>query len=62
MRLGVNNVLVKGGHTKSKFVEDVLLSKGKINIFRNKRIMILPSKLIKKFTPKRGIAISIIKE
>ena len=39
MSLGVNNVLVKGGHTKSKFVEDVLLSKGKINIFRNKRIM-----------------------
>ena len=39
MRLGVKNVLVKGGHTKSKFVEDVLLSKGQINIFRNKRIM-----------------------
>ena len=39
MRLGVKNVLVKGGHTKSKFVEDVLLSKGQINIFRNKRII-----------------------
>ena len=39
MRFGVNNVLVKGGHIKSKFVNDVLLSKGQINIFRNKRIM-----------------------
>ena len=39
MRLGVKNVLVKGGHTKSKYVQDVLLSKRQINIFRNKRII-----------------------
>ena len=35
---GVKNVLVKGGHGKSKVMEDVLLNKKEIKIFRNKKI------------------------
>ncbi len=35
---GASNVLIKGGHLKSKFVKDVLISKKEIKIFKNKRI------------------------
>ena len=35
---GARNVLVKGGHLKSKFVRDVLINKKEIKIFKNKRI------------------------
>ena len=35
---GVKNVLVKGGHGKSKVMEDVLLNKKEVKIFRNKKI------------------------
>ena len=38
IQLGASNVLVKGGHLKSKFVYDVLLSKKEIKIFKNKKI------------------------
>ncbi len=36
--LGAKNVLIKGGHKKSKYIEDVLLSKNEIEIFKNKKI------------------------
>ena len=35
---GVKNVLLKGGHKKSKFMEDVLINKKEIKIFKNKKI------------------------
>ena len=35
---GASNVLIKGGHLKSKFVKDVLISKKEIKIFKNIRI------------------------
>ena len=35
--LGVKNVLIKGGHLRSKLVEDILLTKTDINIFKNQR-------------------------
>ena len=35
---GVKNVLVKGGHGKSKVTKDVFLNKKEIKIFRNKKI------------------------
>ncbi len=38
LNLGVKNVLLKGGHKKSKYVEDVLLNKKEIKIFKSKRI------------------------
>ncbi len=38
LRLGVKNVLIKGGHKKSKFVEDVLVSDKTVNVFKNKKI------------------------
>ena len=34
---GAKNVLIKGGHLKSKFVQDILVSKSKIKIFNSKR-------------------------
>ena len=36
--LGAKNVLIKGGHLKSKNMQDVLLSGNKISIFKNKKI------------------------
>ncbi len=37
--LGVKNVLLKGGHKKTKYIEDVLLNnKKEIKIFKNKKI------------------------
>ena len=35
---GVKNVLIKGGHRKSKYIVDVLVSKKEIKIFKNKKI------------------------
>ena len=36
--LGVDNVLIKGGHLKSKEIYDILLCKNKIKIFKNRKI------------------------
>ena len=36
--LGVKNVLIKGGHKKSKFVEDVLMTKESKKIFKSRKI------------------------
>ncbi len=36
--LGAKNVLIKGGHLKSKIMQDVFLSKNEISIFKNKKI------------------------
>ncbi len=37
--LGAKNVLLKGGHTNSKFIEDVLLSKNEISVYKNRKIL-----------------------
>ena len=36
--LGAKNILLKGGHKKSKHVEDIFLSKKELKIFKNKKI------------------------
>ena len=36
--LGAKNVLIKGGHRKSKVIKDVFINKKEIIIFRNKKI------------------------
>ena len=36
---GVKNVLIKGGHIKTKILQDVFLNKREIKIFSNKRII-----------------------
>jgi len=38
LKFGAKNVLIKGGHRKSKFMEDIFLSKNEIKIFKNKKI------------------------
>ena len=38
LKFGVKNVLLKGGHRKSKYMKDILLNKKEIKIFKNKRI------------------------
>ncbi len=38
LELGVKNVLLKGGHRKSKYMEDILLNRKEIKIFKNKKI------------------------
>jgi len=38
LKFGVKNVLLKGGHKRSKYMEDVLLNKKEITIFKNKKI------------------------
>ena len=38
LKIGAKNVLLKGGHNKTKYVQDVLLSKQSIEIFKNCRI------------------------
>ncbi len=38
LNLGVKNVLIKGGHSKSKFINDVFLNKQKMRVFKNKKI------------------------
>ena len=38
LKLGVKNILVKGGHGNTKTMNDVFLSRKKLNIFKNKKI------------------------
>ena len=38
LKFGAKNVLLKGGHRNSKIVEDVLLNKNEIQIFKSKKI------------------------
>ena len=38
LKLGVKNVLLKGGHRKSKYIEDILVNRKEIKIFKNKKI------------------------
>ena len=38
IKLGAKNVLIKGGHSKSKKIEDVFLNSKNIKIFKSKRI------------------------
>ena len=38
LKFGVKNVLLKGGHRKSKYMEDILLNRKGIKIFKNKKI------------------------
>jgi len=37
LEMGVKNVLIKGGHLKSKKVQDIFVNKSEIKIFNNKR-------------------------
>ena len=37
--LGAKNVLLKGGHNNSKFIEDVLLNKNEIRVYKNRKIL-----------------------
>ena len=37
IEIGAKNVLIKGGHLKSKIVQDIFVSKSDIKIFNNKR-------------------------
>ena len=37
LKQGVKNVLIKGGHMNSKFINDVFLNKYKLKIFKIKR-------------------------
>ena len=38
MRLGAKNVLIKGGHLKSRIMQDIFLNKNEISVFKNKKI------------------------
>ena len=38
LKLGAKNVLIKGGHRKSKYMEDLLVNKREITIFKNKKV------------------------
>ena len=38
LKLGAKNVLIKGGHLKSRLSYDILLEKDKIFIYKNKKI------------------------
>ena len=38
LNFGVKNVLLKGGHKKSKLIEDVYLGESGLKIFKNKKI------------------------
>ena len=38
LKFGVRNILLKGGHRKSEYVEDVFLNKKETKVFRNKKI------------------------
>ena len=38
LKLGAKNVLVKGGHNKTKHMYDVLLNRNEIKIFKNRKI------------------------
>ena len=38
LKLGVKNVLIKGGHRKSKYIEDIFVNTKEIKVFKNKKI------------------------
>ena len=38
IKFGVKNVLLKGGHRESKYVEDIFFNRKEIKIFKNKKI------------------------
>ena len=38
LNLGAKNILLKGGHKNSKFIEDLYINKKEIKFFRNKKI------------------------
>ena len=38
IKLGSKNVLIKGGHQKSKIIEDIYLNKKETHVFKNKKI------------------------
>jgi hydroxymethylpyrimidine/phosphomethylpyrimidine kinase len=38
LKFGPKFVLIKGGHTNKSFIEDILISKNNIKIFKNKKI------------------------
>ena len=38
LNLGINNVLIKGGHLNSKIMYDIFLNKNEVFIFKNKKI------------------------
>ena len=38
LNLGAKNVLIKGGHLKSKIMQDIFLNKNEISAFKNKKI------------------------
>ena len=38
IQLGAKNVFIKGGHLKSKFVQDIFINKKELKIIKNKRI------------------------
>ena len=38
LRYGVKNILIKGGHTNSKLVKDVLINKKEVRIFKNRKV------------------------
>ena len=37
LKLGAKNVLIKGGHRKTKYMEDLLLTRNKLTVFKNKK-------------------------
>jgi len=38
IHLGAQNVLIKGGHLKGSIVQDILVSKNELHIFKNKKL------------------------
>lgn len=38
IHLGAQNVLIKGGHLKDLYVQDILVSKNELHIFKNKKL------------------------
>jgi len=38
LKMGAKNVLIKGGHKKTKYIEDILLNRKEIKIYKNKKI------------------------
>ena len=38
LKLGANNVLIKGGHLNSKVMQDIFVNKKEISIFKNRKI------------------------
>jgi len=38
LKLGAKNVLVKGGHRKTKYMEDILVNRKEVKVFKNKKL------------------------